>query len=362
MSTNYRSNGFELNTNFGKLEKDASYHLGRMQESIFDKNANIDPFWVVEFEKENGEFYGAKRFDNYEEANKYFEQVKVPKGEKANFDFSSAYTVDNIGVKTSTLKTIVNKIASDNEWEYNKIDDFMDDLINGRELDLDRKILAFESIKTLYGDEAIAKLSRIRETLKEYSEEPSKRLGKTIVNRISEVIDEASEALYASKVRAAIGSGNDEIGKFWVVTAPTDNSTLKDILFESDVLAMANQFKGGLKEDEVLGLFKDEKRAKEFATRLLSKKTAAILDMGGVVVTLKSIHTNETYSEVLALLRDFDIRYKEICRKTEQPNITCLTIEVADQSLDNLEKMVKEKYEPLSKYEIEINDKVSNEE
>jgi hypothetical protein len=64
---------------------------------------------------------------------------------------------------------------------------------------------------------------------------------------------------------------DDEIGKFWVVTAPTENSVLEDILFEANVGYMMNQCRGGLDPGDVLGIFKKENKSKAeaMANRIL---------------------------------------------------------------------------------------------
>jgi len=71
---------------------------------------------------------------------------------------------------------------------------------------------------------------------------------------------------------AADGIG-DHIGKFWVVTTPSKISELNDILFLANVAGMMVQAKGGLKEEDVVGLYpqKDEAKAKEHANFLLKK-------------------------------------------------------------------------------------------
>lgn len=63
----------------------------------------------------------------------------------------------------------------------------------------------------------------------------------------------------------------DEIGKFWVVTKPTKNSELVDILFETDLFGFVLQMKGGLKEDEVLGFYKNKEKAKKMAEKILQR-------------------------------------------------------------------------------------------
>lgn len=63
----------------------------------------------------------------------------------------------------------------------------------------------------------------------------------------------------------------DQIGKFWVVTKPTNVSVLQDILFEADISYMMNQALGGLKTHDIAGIFKSEQQAKQQAEKLLGK-------------------------------------------------------------------------------------------
>ncbi len=64
----------------------------------------------------------------------------------------------------------------------------------------------------------------------------------------------------------------DEVGKFWVVTAPTGESELLDILFERTVAEIGVQFKGGLNAADILGVFKDADRARQFASEQLANQ------------------------------------------------------------------------------------------
>ena len=63
----------------------------------------------------------------------------------------------------------------------------------------------------------------------------------------------------------------DEVGKFYVVTKPTKISLLTDILFQTDIIGMFNQVRGGLKESEIHGFYKKEKIAKAAALALLNQ-------------------------------------------------------------------------------------------
>jgi len=74
---------------------------------------------------------------------------------------------------------------------------------------------------------------------------------------------------------SAIDGIDDEIGKFWVVTAPlSEESTIPDILFETNIAGLMNQAKGGLDPHDVLGIFKhgSEQKAAAMAKRVLKIK------------------------------------------------------------------------------------------
>lgn len=65
---------------------------------------------------------------------------------------------------------------------------------------------------------------------------------------------------------------NDQVGKFWVVTKPSKSSTLIDILFEADVAYMLLQAKGGLKAEDIEGLYKSKQEATTVAEKLLKTR------------------------------------------------------------------------------------------
>jgi len=64
----------------------------------------------------------------------------------------------------------------------------------------------------------------------------------------------------------------DEVGKFWVVTAPAEQSVVQDILFETNIAYLMNQTRGGLREEDILMLTKDGNKARTYAERLLGTK------------------------------------------------------------------------------------------
>jgi hypothetical protein len=63
-----------------------------------------------------------------------------------------------------------------------------------------------------------------------------------------------------------------KINKFWVVTKPTRDSELNDILFHSDMKYMRNQFVGGLKANEIIGTYQYKAEAEKIAKKLLKAK------------------------------------------------------------------------------------------
>lgn len=76
----------------------------------------------------------------------------------------------------------------------------------------------------------------------------------------------------------------DEVFPIWVVTRPTSSSVIEDIVFEVPTLAyFMNQFRGGLKEDEVVALYtKDnQENAKAFGEQLLKGKIEAAKKTAG---------------------------------------------------------------------------------
>jgi hypothetical protein len=61
------------------------------------------------------------------------------------------------------------------------------------------------------------------------------------------------------------------IQEIWIVTEPTQFSTLEDMCFKLDILHLETQFKGGLSSDQILRVFTKEKEAKTYANFILLK-------------------------------------------------------------------------------------------
>jgi hypothetical protein len=58
---------------------------------------------------------------------------------------------------------------------------------------------------------------------------------------------------------------------FWVVTKPTPTSELGDICFEANIIELACQFRGGLDETTIHGIYVSEVEAQRVAANLLAE-------------------------------------------------------------------------------------------
>lgn len=74
-----------------------------------------------------------------------------------------------------------------------------------------------------------------------------------------------------------------KIEHFWVVTKPSPNDTQPDILFQSTIQGMQNQFAGGLKGNEILGIWTTKAEAQKVASEALSRtnKPLSIQNLAG---------------------------------------------------------------------------------
>ena len=59
--------------------------------------------------------------------------------------------------------------------------------------------------------------------------------------------------------------------QFWVVLKPSPGSTTEDICFACTFSRLMLQVRGGLNEDEIVGIFADETKALQTAARLLGQ-------------------------------------------------------------------------------------------
>jgi len=59
--------------------------------------------------------------------------------------------------------------------------------------------------------------------------------------------------------------------EFWIVTKPSPLSTMEDVCFSCSFQRLMLQARGGLSEDEIVGVFADEGEARRSAATLLGK-------------------------------------------------------------------------------------------
>ena len=71
----------------------------------------------------------------------------------------------------------------------------------------------------------------------------------------------------------------DDIGKFFIVTKPNKKSTIDDVVFESDVFHFANQIRGGLTFEEVVGIYKQKSDARRRGTELLKEYESSLKEI-----------------------------------------------------------------------------------
>lgn len=147
------------------------------------------------------------------------------------------------------------------------------------------------------------------------------------------------------------------IEKFWVVTKPSGESTLADILFESHLTGrggMEYQFMGGLKGEEIVGIWTDYNEAKVVAEKLLEgQKGEGELPSEPEIKSSSKKTADETKMETdpktgkpLKVIYKDNPEYKEPERRTiEEPT----DIKNADETLkilaDELKKINARKIE-----------------
>jgi len=97
----------------------------------------------------------------------------------------------------------------------------------------------------------------------------------TLLNEIEEkeVVGEADFTTKSFDVK-------DEVGKFFVVGKPrSKNATMEDIVFESDIFHFANQIRGGLKFEDVIGLYKQKSDARREGMEVLKAYQSQLKEM-----------------------------------------------------------------------------------
>jgi organic radical activating enzyme len=92
---------------------------------------------------------------------------------------------------------------------------------------------------------------------------------------IREAIEEVKPKVEEEVINEGFAPETDEVGSFWVVEKPSTSATLDDICFECEnVMYFARQIAGGLKPEDVKGVFTKEAKAKKLAEKLLKARDA----------------------------------------------------------------------------------------
>ena len=86
---------------------------------------------------------------------------------------------------------------------------------------------------------------------------------------------------------------------FWIVLKPVARSTLEDICFPCTFPRLMNQVRGGLHEDEIVGIYADETEARQAAARLLGKYPVRPQDIVFVEVVV-NIQVQPNHEEMTA--------------------------------------------------------------
>ena len=84
--------------------------------------------------------------------------------------------------------------------------------------------------------------------------------------------EELEEIVQERKFSTELFNVEDEVGKFFVVTKPKNkDTTIDDIVFESDLFYFANQIRGGLNFEDIIGLYKQKSDARRAGTEALKE-------------------------------------------------------------------------------------------
>ena len=90
---------------------------------------------------------------------------------------------------------------------------------------------------------------------------------------IREAIEEVKPKVEEEVINEGFAPETDEVGEFWVVEKPSTSATLDDVCFKCDnVMYFARQVAGGLKPEDIKGVFVKEAKAKKLAEKLLKAR------------------------------------------------------------------------------------------
>ena len=104
---------------------------------------------------------------------------------------------------------------------------------------------------------------------------------------------EETEKNYLEPVKEEKSPMVDEIGKFFVAEKPkSKEDKIEDLVFESTVLYFANQVRGGLKEENVLGIYKQKSDARRAAAEAIKQYETSLKEMEDAMEAFRSAKTD----------------------------------------------------------------------
>lgn len=109
---------------------------------------------------------------------------------------------------------------------------------------------------------------------------------KKLLDLLNEV--EEAEKKGTSPLKEAAGIPVDEVGKFFVVEKPTQNSEMEDVVWECDLPMFALQIKGGLKVENILGVYKQKSDANRAGTEAMKAYQDTLKEMEDAMEAFRS--------------------------------------------------------------------------
>jgi hypothetical protein len=107
--------------------------------------------------------------------------------------------------------------------------------------------------------------------------------------------------------------------KLWIVTKPTKDSVIEDIIFNADAKELELQFKGGLKGEEISNWTFDEGIAhKEAHDLLISPETNEGIESKIKELISANKSDEEIINMILALDKDREMRLKKLNKKSDK--------------------------------------------
>ena len=93
------------------------------------------------------------------------------------------------------------------------------------------------------------------------------------------LLDILKEVEDSQVIREVEGILTDEIGKFFIVEKPKQNSKIEDIIKELNLAEFANYVKGGIEIKNILGAYKQKLDAKRAGSEALKEYESTLKEM-----------------------------------------------------------------------------------